>query len=620
MLTNKFEKHNTVLIPAEKVNFSSERPVSFKSYPRYNSRQWRRTHAPYKRCNGPYGGKIEDVLAFRGRLENFPEPSFGSYDVLNIDPNLCFERETRLGPYGFGERIKAANRTLYWDYVDWAELQDQCLEKNKMRFESIHPPNRFVKPEHENSTGEQDTENPQTGEEEKTDLPILGSAKTNATPSRMPNRGNITRDDTGPSQESQKPREPRTAILLRSYTGKKYLENDKQVIRSMIAELSLRTGGEFQVFLLVQVKTGVDLWSSEQSYKAVLESEVPPEFRRITVLWDDESVQRAYPELEQEATKVHNGQFLSVQLFMQKYRQFDFVWNWELDARLIGHHYDFLTKVAEFGKKQPRKGLWERNERFYMPAVHGDYDTEYRESVELASGNDTVWGAPELPVVDPIGPKPPVPLARDDDYEWGVDEEADLVTLSPIFNPNNSNWILRDQVWGYNAQGFQGKKDLPRRCTIITHSRLSRRLADIMHAESLRGNQVASEMVPQTVSLIHGLKAVYAPMPVFFDRPWKPNQLERWFNGGPGGVSGGEGSTMGWGREGRFQGSTWYYRAVPPQRMYNNWMGYEDTGIGGSVWEQIHGRPCLPAMFLHPIKAIEPTGQGYSSDSKLPYQ
>jgi hypothetical protein len=76
---------------------------------------------------------------------------------------------------------------------------------------------------------------------------------------------------------------------------------------------------------------------------------------------------------------------------------------------------------------------------------------------------------------------------------------------------------------------------------------------------------------------------------------------------------------MGWGREGRFQGSTWYFRATPPQRLYTNWMGWEDTGIGGPKWETVHGRPCLPPMLLHPIKVVKETAPGFKSESNLPY-
>ncbi|KAK3351513.1 hypothetical protein B0H65DRAFT_506908 [Neurospora tetraspora] len=552
-----------------KVPYSLDKPYIFNPYPQYNSRT----------CLGPTGKEVEDIHVFKGHPARFPESGFGSYEVLGIDKNLCFERETRLGPYGVAPVEDKDGQPVDWDKVDWGGLQLQCLEKNKGRFATEHPANSFSD---SNSGFHVATER-----EHRADGPtdsIPNNTKRWWTPKKQ--YGSPT-NMTGRTDTSVT--EPKSAVLLRSYTGKKYTENDKQVIRSMVTELSLRTGGQYQVFLFVHVKEDRDIWSDDKAYEEVLDTAVPVEFRGMTVLWDEASMKLVYPKLSKEAIRVHNAQFLSVQVFMQKFRE-----------------------------KQPRKGLWERNERFYIPSYHGDYDTEFRKSVKQAAGQDSIWGAPNLPVVNPIGPKPPVSTPELDRYEWGVGEEADLITLSPMFNPIDSNWVLRDQVWGYQSDAFSGK-DLPRRATIITQARLSRKLVDVMHAENLKGNHVGSEMVAPTTALIHGLKAVYAPMPVFFDRPWNSTQLARWFNGGPRGQSGGLGSAMGWGREGRFQGATWYFRAVPPPRLYNNWMGYEDTGIGGAEWERSHGRPCLPAMFLHPLKDVRPTPKGYTSESKLPY-
>ncbi|KAL1852072.1 hypothetical protein VTK73DRAFT_9287 [Phialemonium thermophilum] len=592
---------------AKTVAFSFDRPFRFNPYPKYNDADWAASHAQYVPCVGPTGAQVQDISVFKGRPRDFPSPGFGSYGVLDLDPNICYERETRLGPYGFTYQLDSDNRLIDWEKVDWGTLQDSCVKRNKARFDLAGAPNEFL------SVYQRD------GESASQPLAhqVAGVA---GEPHRQPEKRSVEEGAAaGGSQQGVKP-EPRTAVLLRSYTGKQYNDNDKQVIRALITELSLRTGGEYEVFLLVHVKQPYDIFGDEETYRYVVETEVPREFWNITILWNDDAVHRMYPALDpsKEAT-VHNAQWLSVQKFMQEHRQFDYVWNWEMDSRATGHHYDILSKLAGFAKKQPRKGLWERNERFYIPSVHGDYDTEFRKSVAAIYGDDSVWGPPPLPFIRPIGPQPPVRSPREDNYEWGVGEEADLITLSPLFNPVNSNWILRNQVWGYqDAQ--HPPEALPRRATIITQSRVSRRLLDIMHVENLRGNHVGSEMTPQTVALLHGLKAVYAPMPVFFDRPWTGRQLTKWFNGGPKGESGGFGSAMGWGREGRFTGSTWYFRADPPQRMYNNWMGYEDTGIGGLEWEATYGRPCLPAMLLHPVKDVHPTKPGHSSKSRLPYR
>ncbi|KAL2264810.1 hypothetical protein VTJ83DRAFT_7320 [Remersonia thermophila] len=612
------------------VSFSKAQPVAFNPYPQYNTAEWLSRHAPHVACPGPAGRVLEDVRVFRGRPAGFPEPGFGSYSVLGLDRNLCFERETRLGQYGLLPVVDDDGEPLDWEKVDWGELQERCVALNQARFVMEGPKNEYlnVQEDGEDEDGEEPSSDAKRAAEKEGDSVDQTLRRFWRKP--RPVKSQHKQPASSGNNDTAIEREPRTALLLRSYTGKIYTDNDKQVIRSLIAELNLRSGGEFTVYLFVQIRDNEhNLWTDE-GYQAALEAHVPAEFRSISVLWNDALITRAYgaglPSVK--ARKVYHGQFLPVQLFAQAFREYEFVWNWEMDSRVVGHHYDVLARMGEFARRQPRRGLWERNERYYIPSVHGDFDSAgFREQVEqraagrrrVGSGmGDLVWGAPKIPVVDPVGPKPPVEDPQDDDYAWGVGEDADLIELAPIFDPVNSNWVMRNTIWGYRSRDFSWGR-LPRRATIVTQSRLSRRLLDVMHREDLRGNHAASEMVAQTVALLHGLKAVYAPMPVFFDRAWSGEQLDKWFNGGPGGQSGSFGSAFGWGQEGRFGGATWYYRATPPQRLYNNWMGYEDTGIGGAEWEAKHGRTCLPTMMLHPIKDIKPTEKGYKSESKLTY-
>lgn len=547
------------LKPSEKSipSYSSLEPMIYDPYPDYNSKKWKQEHkGSFVECANPWNstlGEDGDVMTFVGHPKNYPNPAFGSYDVLGLDKSLCFERETRLGLYGYendamsGATFQAKSQPIDWDNVDWGMLQDQCVDRNKDRFDASKP--------HTISSAA------------GMDLAFLDEERDD-----LAKRWSLS---SSPEPTTQK----RTAILLRSHSKYKYTENDKQNIRALVNELSLRTGGEYQVFLLVQSKDkSINIWESDEIYNMALESMVPKEFWNMTILWDDALIDEIYYEIDPKARNVHVSQWLCVQKFAQDYPQFDYYWNWEVDFRYTGHYYDLLEKLSQFSKKQPRKGLWERNERYYMPALHGDYDTTFRKDVEVRSGNATIWHPPYVPNVNPIGPKPPVETPEEDNYEWGVGEDADYITLGPIFNPNGTNWIGRKDVWGYAGFG-----PTPERTTIVTHSRVSKTLLDIMHAENLKGNHVSSEMTPQTVALLHGLKAVYAPHPIFFDREWRAERLEKYFNPGPKGESGSsQDSPFGWGLEGRFLGSTWYFRADPPMRLYNNWLGWEDSGVGGS--------------------------------------
>lgn len=608
--------------PDVEASFTEEKPVRFNPYPDYNSDEWKAAnYAPYVPCKGATGEFIEDLLVFKGRPQNFPDPKMGTYDKLGLDPNLCWERETRLGPYGFVKQMKkigGETEPVDWDNVNWGDLQRRCVHKNAKRYD--------LKQSRKNPYLHAYPETSPADDAPKGKLPIGKSGDSltardddgvNVGERAAANfDGTYSDDNTNEDFTAEK----RTAVLLRSYTGKEYTENDKHFIRAMISELSLKSGGEYEVFLLVHVKDHeLRIFDDPETYQYVLKENVPSEFHGMTVLWNDEVVWNIYTELKDENERsVHTAQWLSVQKFSHDHPQFDFIWNWEMDFRYTGHHYDILDRISSFSREQPRKGLWERNERWYVPEYHGDYDTDFRKDIEERYGNDTIWGPVDLPFINPVGPKPPVESPDDDNYIWGVGEDADVITLGPIFNPIHSNWIIGSHIWGY-SDDTHPKADLPRRTTIVTHSRVSKRVLDAMHVENMRGNHVASEMTPQTVALHHGLKAVFAPHPVFMDRDWDGNFLNKWFNPGEKGESGGYGSPMGWGRERRYQSSTWYYRAEPPNRLFNNWMGWIDTGIGGKRWEQRNGRPCLPSIMLHPVKDSEPTEKDHETGFELAY-
>ncbi|KAB8290830.1 hypothetical protein EYC80_008467 [Monilinia laxa] len=614
--------------------YSQTKPFEYNPYPDYNDEHWKsRNKGTYVPCSEA-NGSIKNLLAFSGHSEVFEEPQMGSFSLFGIDNNICFERETRLSSYGYVEASGLLNdpvspseklseqpnvqKIVQWDDINWGLLQAQCLERNINRYLISEAPADVI---------------------EDITIPISNAStawnnsKTNQGNTKKRVLGTIVNRDDGSTKELKDhllrahlakaakaaldaniPFKSRTAIMLRSYSGEKWNENDKQNVRSLITELALRSGGEYEVFLLVHIRNSTIAIENDEDYIEALHENVPKEFHDIAVLWNEAYIQGFYPNIPKKVTNVHQSQWLPVQIFALDYPHFDFYWNWEMDTRYTGHHYDLLERLTKFATNQPRKYLWERNERYYIPSVHGPYDTEFRKTVEILSGKDTIWAPPKVADVAPTGPSPPVLDQAQDNYEWGMGEDADYISVAPMFNPNGTGWVGRNDVWG-----FDGRNDTPRRTTIITHSRCSKKLLDAMHTENLKGNHVSSEMTPQTVAMLHGLKAVYAPLPVFFDRAWKGTSLNRWFNPGPNGESGSSSdSPFGWGKERRFLGMTWYYRAIPPARLYNNWMGWEDHGIGGIEWERLHGRPCLPPLLLHPVKNTEKTKSGYTTKYDFP--
>ena len=633
------------------------KPIPFLPYPAYNSEQWKQQwHGEMVSCQGPRGKTLdkseEDWLqAYPVMVDGFPKPAVGSADVLGIDLNQCFDRYGRFGPYGFNQdETKRATDWKQkkvrpdWNLVRWGALQDRCLEANKERYapDARQPVNRR--------------------------------------PSKELPKDHMDAPKQRPASAHGKAYQKRTALLIRVWEGYVYTSNDIEAIRALITELNLLSGGEYQVFLFVNIKDRhADIFNNAQVYTDMLEQHIPRELHGISILWNEALMQEWYPKIGD--WQVYWHQFMSLQWFSKMYPEYDFVWNWETDARYTGNHYQFLERIRDFAAKQPRKYLWERNARFYFPEAHGSYDAwlnDTHASIQTAIKTDNmqpVWGPqpyrvpsqPSAPFPQtPLGPNPPHALSTDD-FEWGVTEEADLITLQPIWDPTNTSWTMRDKVWNFlpgihphfspdhpRDGGFTHPDfaTLPRRAFINTLARFSKRQLHAMHVENVAGRTMQAEMWPATVALHHGLKAVYAPHPIWLDHKWPAWYLDAVFN-----ADGGETARWGAGadsvynqdREHNFAGWSWYYASDFPRILYRRWLGwsasigskeqfpnnpmlqlggeeFEEKGVvvefapqtpdgtqaapaGGSFGgrkEKVGGmgRMCLPAMLLHPIKRV----------------
>ena len=629
----------------------------FNPYPDYTSTDYKLEYGPVQECylNEEDKLKVPGVHAYEGVPQGMPNPATGSYEELGIWNTVCFDRFGRLGPYGLGystkkggigasldgEREGADNvwqgsTPIDYSKIHWAGVQQKCLAKNKHRFEPVKPvaeSSIFLRP---HGIGD-DT---QRREEATFDSSKNETLIPRAAPYRKVNPFRPKMRPTASIGPATLKYIPRAVILIRTWHNFVYTEEDILYIRSLIAELALLSGGEYTIHFLIHVKDdNLQIWADQATYDRVLEEALPAEFHGMGSLWSERQMGLIYGGVQESFYRdlpvhgAYRSSFMCVQWYAHTHPEYDFFWNWEMDARYTGHWYQLFSKITQWAKDQPRKELWERNARFYVPAEHGSWE-DFKQMVRIQTQQGTattnnLWAgikkipganglnAKAKPLIDPSvwgplapkdvlenedDPKPPRSY-EEDRYVWGVDEEADLITLNPIFDPEGTSWTLAEDFTGYNTD----KGLPPRRAAIVTASRLSRRLLDTMHREvSLKRHTMFSEMWPATCALHHGLKAVYVPHPVYIDRNWPTQYLASVFNGGKNGAAGAARTSVFGDREHNFRGTTWYYNAGFSPNLWRRWLGYRVDQVGGEQDEVAgEGRMCLPQMLLHPIKDVK---------------
>jgi hypothetical protein len=172
----------------------------------------------------------------------------------------------RYGPYGFGQeeqptQQQSSNSSLIdWNMVDWKELQNQCLERNYARFPTTTPP--F-----------DNTPRFRLRNQVKDDFLKQGLG-----------------NGTG-----------RIALILRTHDEYTYEEIDILNIRSLVTEVSLGSGGEYTVVLLVNIlDKNKRIHKSKANYDAAFKAaNIPREFHGITVLWDENLLDSWYPKIDE---------------------------------------------------------------------------------------------------------------------------------------------------------------------------------------------------------------------------------------------------------------------------------------------------------------------------------
>lgn len=495
--------------------------------------------------------KPPSISAYPGLPQNMAEPLMGSYEEVGLNSATCFDRVVRLGPYGWGYSEAEGGLGIGMDG------DNEGIEKiEKIDFRGIN-----WSEAQERCVGSQ------------------------------------------PEQDR-----PKKALIIRTWHDFEYSPHQVLMLRALISELSLGSGGEYTVHFLIHVHDeSIPIWASEEVYNEILRASLPAEFQGMGTLWSVPQMRLLYPPpFPKSYINISGGDIYSayrslhfaLQYFASKH-EYDYYWHWEMDIRVTGHYYELLDRVTRWAEKQPREYLWERSSRFYIPALYNNSYSEFDESIRHAytlSGRIPISG-PQVPDLLPV---PEMSPYKSSSSAEDNDEITDLITFNPLFDPTNTSWAFALDVTGWNTS----YPAPPRRASLITATRLSRRLLTLMHMETFRNHRTMfPEMYPASVALHYGLKAVYVPVPLHFDRQWEPKLLEETFNPGPDGSSGLAKESVFGPREHVFNGAGWYSRGNFAGALWRRWLGRRENGEGGPEEElRGNGRMCLRNMLLHPVK------------------
>ncbi|KAL1303234.1 hypothetical protein AAFC00_006649 [Neodothiora populina] len=563
-----------------------EHPPSHKPELEYKQQylewQWPRPNFPSSAvpCRGPRGRVLaesedDQIRPFPAENVTYPEPMMGSYDAFELE-KLWFTASGRYGPYGFGEDQESYNRSkVDWKGVRWGALQDSCADANEERLPKLFSfanKTRFVYRDRD---------------QEAEPSPLVDE--------RARIKARRATDKTG-----------KQAIVMRTWSTYPYTEDDLQNLRSLVTEAALDRSAEYAVFLLVDVKNlDAHIHSDAANLTAELEAAVPEEFRDMAVLFDQSLLESWYPDIPEHMPMWQIMQ--PFQLFAHFYPEFDHYWQLEMDVRTTQHTGDLLDAFHQFSRKQPRKQSRERASWSHMPRFHGTYAEFSQRLNETLQGDAKPWGPiPVGPEISPIGPSPPTPDPRDDNFEWGVGEDADYLTASSLQDVRRlEDWVFKHWHYGFS----QHSDDLPWFMSPPAQGRASWNLLNaIHHAQSQQDLRVHSEATLPSFALWHGLKVVGLPIPVFMDPLRDRAEMEFVLNGGgldrfDDGIAMGPSRYRGESLGFFIRGLSWDWVSPMPDRMMLYWKGEKevDDDMPGFM-AVVDGEVLVPGMLIHPRK------------------
>ena len=195
-----------------------------------------------------------------------------------------------------------------WTDIDWGTLQDQCVKRNADRYALA---GSLIREPLRNATSE--------------DLNFV-AAKNES----MKVKGKLRKSKS------------RTAVVVRAHHKMNFGTDTMMHIRSLIAELSLHSGGEYSIFLLVQVKDEERSIDEPEVYQGILEKNIPRELHNMTLMYKKESLMSSwYPKSSLKVESLNQA----LQVFAELHPEFDHFWQTELDVRYTGHWYNLLENA-----------------------------------------------------------------------------------------------------------------------------------------------------------------------------------------------------------------------------------------------------------------------------------
>lgn len=295
--------------------------------------------------------------------------------------------------------------------------------------------------------------------------------------------------------------------------------------------------------------------------------------------------------------------FQPMQMLALHYPEFDHFWQLEMDQRFLGDAGKFLDRLSYTARMEPRKQALERSSFWHMTAEIGDYGEFFRAVNATNNGTSHVWGPVRVYEIPPIGPEPPVADPKDDNFEWGVGEDADVITTSYCMNAlNPSGWIFRQWI-----SGLWSGVDTPRWYCPPAIMRASRTiLLAIHHAQLELGIRIPSEATLPSFALWHGLKLSFPQPPVYHRDKDDIEHRREWWRGGPRASSTGLGpDSM---EHPRGLGLTFWWESDWSKQVFYEWYGIKLDKDAPRPWilGDWDGELWAPNIMLHPVKHIEP--------------